>query len=248
LIGTSIDVTESRKHEAQILAKNQELSKINSELDNFVYSVSHDLRSPLLSIKGLLSLVMKSPGIEEKLIQYLKLADQSVGRLDETIKEILDYSRNARLKADITEVNLKDSLEQIFTDLRFVDNQQVEFRMDIQGSPIIRTDKTRIQILLKNIIGNSVKYKKANIMDSFVDVNVSRIDDELVIRISDNGEGIPEKHLAKIFEMFYRATHTGVGTGLGLYICREIVNKLGGSIDVQSEYTVGTTVTIKLPQ
>ena len=99
---------------------------------------------------------------------------------DETIKEILDYSRNARLNAEMTEVNLKDSLEQIFSDLRFVDNQKVEFRMDIQGSPIIRSDKTRIQILLKNIIGNSVKYKKANITDSFVDVNVSRIDDELV--------------------------------------------------------------------
>ena len=68
-----------------------------------------------------------------------------------------------------------------------------------------------------------------------------------MIRVTDNGEGIQPKHLDKIFDMFYRGTHTGVGTGLGLYICKEIASKLGGNVTVQSEHKMGTTVTIKLP-
>ena len=247
LTGTSIDVTDARRQESQILQKNEELSKINAELDNFVYSVSHDLRSPLLSIKGLLTLITKSHGLDEKIMQYLKLADQSVGRLDDTIKEILDYSRNARLKATLSDFNIAELVEQIFADLRFIDSGNVQFTLDLEGEPIIHSDKARVNILLKNIISNSVKYKKPDILDAFVKVHVFRAQDALMIRVTDNGEGIQPKHLDKIFDMFYRGTHTGVGTGLGLYICKEIASKLGGNVTVQSEHKMGTTVTIKLP-
>ncbi len=247
LTGTSVDVTEVRQYEAQMLSKNQELSKINSELDNFVYSISHDLRSPLLSIQGLLTLAMKSPGLDDKIMQYLRLADQSAGRLDETIKEILDYSRNARLEAHFNSFDMRELVEQIFADLRFADNQSLDMSFVEQGSSIIYSDKLRMTILLKNIIGNAVKYKRKTIADAFVKFVMARDEQSLIFTIHDNGEGIQAKHVEKIFDMFYRATHTGVGTGLGLYICQEIIKKLQGSIDVASVFGEGTTVTIKIP-
>jgi len=202
LIGTAIDVTEIKQYERAILTKNQELKKINSELDNFVYSVSHDLRSPLLSIKGILSLVFNGSQIDEMTTNYLKLAEKSVIRLDETIQEILEYSRNARLEVNYEEFDVDTMIQTIFEDLKFSTSENFEFNFKITGNPIIHSDKSRVEILLKNLIGNSVKYQRKDIQNPFVLVDFTHSDlNEIKFTISDNGEGIPEKHLTKIFDM-----------------------------------------------
>lgn len=248
LIGTAIDVTEIKQYERAILTKNQELKKINSELDNFVYSVSHDLRSPLLSIKGILSLVFNGSQIDEMTTNYLKLAEKSVIRLDETIQEILEYSRNARLEVNYEEFDVATMIQTIFEDLKFSTSENFEFNFKITGNPIIHSDKSRVEILLKNLIGNSVKYQRKDIQNPFVLVDFTHSDlNEIKFTISDNGEGIPEKHLTKIFDMFYRASSSSQGTGLGLYICKEIVNKLSAKIEIQSKQNEGTIVHLSIP-
>lgn len=249
LIGTAIDITEIKQFENDILTKNDELKKINAELDNFVYSVSHDLRSPLLSIKGILSLVFNSSQIDEMTTNYLKLAEKSVIRLDETIQEILEYSRNARLEVSYEEFDVSAMIETIFEDLKFSTSDTFEFNYSISGSPMIYSDKSRINILLKNLIGNSVKYQRRDIQNPFVQIDFTRTNkNELNFIITDNGEGIPEKHLAKIFDMFYRASSSSQGTGLGLYICKEIVNKLNARIEIQSKQNEGTIVQLSIPE
>lgn len=249
LIGTAIDVTEIKQFERAILTKNQELKKINSELDNFVYSVSHDLRSPLLSIKGILSLVFNGSQIDEMTTSYLKLAEKSVIRLDETIQEILEYSRNARLEVNYEEFDVSVMIETIFEDLKFSTAENFEFKFNVKGSSIIHSDKSRINILLKNLIGNSVKYQQKEIPNPFVLVDFVHADNkEFKFTISDNGEGIPEKHLSKIFDMFYRASSSSQGTGLGLYICKEIVTKLNAKIEIQSKPNDGTIVQLSIPE
>lgn len=249
LIGTAIDVTEIKQYERAILSKNEELKKINAELDRFVYSVSHDLRSPLLSIKGILSLVFNSSQIDEMTTNYLKLAEKSVIRLDETIQEILEYSRNARLEISYEEFDVSTMIETIFEDLKFSTSDTFEFNYSIKGSPIIFTDKSRINILLKNLIGNSVKYQRRDIQNPFVKLDFTRMENnQLNFTVTDNGEGIPEKHLSKIFDMFYRASSSSQGTGLGLYICKEIVNKLNANIEIQSKQNEGTIVQLSIPE
>jgi signal transduction histidine kinase len=115
------------------------------------------------------------------------------------------------------------------------------------GDTPFYSDLMRINAILKNTIGNAVKYRKKDISNPEVfmtiDVNLERL--HLIIK--DNGEGIPENSLPKVFDMFYRASKSSNGTGLGLYICKEIINKLGGEISIESQLGIGTTVSIMLP-
>lgn len=242
------DITTEKKFQEEIIHKNIELKKINAELDNFVYSISHDLRAPLLSIKGILRLITMKEKLGETATNYLKMADSSVDRLDLTVQEILDYSRNARLDLQITEFDLTSVVEDIFNDLRYGTEREISFTLHLEGPAIIQSDRYRIATLLKNIIGNSVKYRNRKINNSKVEVSVVRANDQTEISVTDNGIGIAEHNIDKIFEMFYRASSDVTGTGLGLYICKEILARLGGQIRVESELGEGTTMHITLPE
>lgn len=248
IIITGVDITNLKNIEKSVLKKNEELKKINTELDNFVYSVSHDLRSPLLSIKGILELILKTTVLDEKITNYLNLAKTSTIRLDGTIQEILEYSKNARHELELEVFNVQELVQQIYDDLKFTDNMAVNFEMDIQGSPIIYSDKKRCNTLLKNLIGNSVKYKRNNIDNSFVKFSMNITHDNIQMLVVDNGMGISELSIGKVFDMFYRGTKLSAGTGLGLYICKEIVNKLRGEISVKSQLNIGTTFEINIPK
>ena len=246
IIVIGIDITEIKNIEKNILQKNEELKKINSELDNFVYSVSHDLRSPLLSVKGILSLIFKTAQLDPKVENYLKMAEKSILRLDETIQEILEYSRNARLGIQLDEVYLSDMVSAIYDDIKYSNTQKIRFSTEINFDGQIITDRARLNTVIKNVLGNAFKYLK-KVEESIVHFKAKKENSYLLIEITDNGEGISEEHLSKIFDMFYRASNTSAGTGLGLYICKEILNKMNGEINISSVKNEGTTVFIKIP-
>lgn len=238
---------EMRDAREDLEIKNTELSKINTELDKFVYSISHDLRSPLLSIKGIIQLIPVKEKISDATAKYLQMAEKSVNRLDQTIQEILDYSRNARLDLKLSSFSLVQMIEGIFADLRYANEYPVSFSLEVSGSTKIQSDKYRMDTLLKNIIGNAAKYRKTGENEHWVKVSISSLNNQHIIRVSDNGTGITEKSMPKIFDMFYRGSSSVSGTGLGLYICKEIVVRLEGTIEVESVYGVGSSFTITVP-
>jgi signal transduction histidine kinase len=238
-------VEDSNAVNKMLATKNDELKKTNAELDRFVYSVSHDLRSPLLSIHGIIDILKQKETLSDEGNQLLQLIINSIDRLDNSIIEILDYSRNARFDVEHVELDLEAILKQITTDLQHL--APVTFNFNFESSPIVTSDKFRLITILKNTISNSVKYRKQNQTDCFVNISVKRINNFIEITIADNGIGISEKSLPKIFDMFYRATSSVAGTGLGLYICKEMITKLGGTIKLQSELGIGTTVKISIP-
>ena len=248
LLGSSIDVTEQRLLQNSLSQKNEELLKANSELDKFVYSVSHDLRSPLLSIKGLLSLVVAMPELDAKVSEYLGMAQKSVTRLDETIGEILEYSRNSRLNLTFETFDVREMVEQIFEAHKFIVEEGFEFKTDILGDAKIHSDKARMHTLLRNLIGNAVKYRRKDAENQFVLFSLNRVEGEIIMKIKDNGEGIPEYVKPKVFEMFYRGSTTGAGTGLGLYICKQITDKLNGDIGVESRENEGAIFIVSIPE
>lgn len=183
------------------------------------------------------------PKLDAEIMEYLNMAESSVNRLDGTIQEILEYSRNARLEITMEPVQLCEMATQIFEDLKYAAADQIDFKLYCDSNSLIISDKTRINTLLKNIIGNAVKYRSKQ-REAVIEFSMKRINNKVAISIKDNGEGIPADSLEKIFNMFYRASKTSEGTGLGLYICKEIVTKLNGSITVDSQLGVGTTVNI----
>ncbi|MBU3713486.1 MAG: PAS domain S-box protein [Ferruginibacter sp.] len=242
------DITSEMELQNSLNQKNEELLKANSELDKFVYSVSHDLRSPLLSVKGLLSLVVAMPELDAKVMEYIVMAQKSVGRLDETIGEILEYSRNSRLNLTFESFNVQEMIEQIFDAHKFIVEEGFEFKLDITGDVNLYSDRARMNTLLRNLIGNAVKYRRREEENQFVLFSLKRSEGYIIMEVADNGEGIPDYVKPKIFEMFYRGSTTGTGTGLGLYICSQIAEKLNGFIKAESEHGKGAIFIVEIPE
>ncbi len=246
LAGFFMDVTRRRNDQQAILNNNIELKKINSELDNFVYSVSHDLRSPLLAILGLVQLINNHHQSAESLQKYITMIAASAARMDDTIKEILEYSRNARLAVEVNLVEFRPLIEEIFEDVRHISTEKINLELKIKQEISFHSDNKRISTLIKNIISNAVKYRKKGQVESFININILVTPEEAILRFEDNGEGIEAIHQERIFDMFYRASNSAPGTGLGLYICKEILNNIGGTITLDSVAGEGSVFTVTI--
>lgn len=238
---------ERKKSDKALREQNEELVKINRELDSFVYSVSHNLRAPLMSVLGLLNLA-KLNDRKEEMDQYFEMMEHSIQKLDYTLKEILDYSRNARKDVDAQLVNIREVVDDSIARLLYMEgSERVTKNVDVIEQSPLYGDPYRLLVILNNLLSNSIKYrdpeKEQNIVHFYITIEKKL----LTIKVQDNGIGIPETLLPKIFNMFYRATERSEGAGLGLYIVRETVQKLNGKIDVHSEPGVGTTFEIEIP-
>jgi signal transduction histidine kinase len=242
------DEINTRKEAEEKLQKtNHELSKRNTELDNFVYSVSHDLRAPIASVLGLINLAKKDTDLEMKNI-YLEKINNSALQQDNFIREILDQSRNSRLDVKKEEILFEPLIDETFNQLKFATStgQSVERIVNInQKAPFI-SDRWRIKVILNNIISNAIRYRNGK--DPVIRVNVDIDDHKVKLEVEDNGKGIAKEHLDKVYRMFYRATDDGAGSGLGLYIVKETIDKLNGSIRIESEVGKGTTVKLEIPE
>ncbi len=242
------DITQSINADRKLKRKNKVLKKLNSELDKFVYRASHDLRAPLSSILGLIGLANLQENDKET-VHYLELMKKSVYKLDNFIQQIVHYSRNVRVSIKPEVIDLAEMLEKIFENLQFMPKAtRVQKEIDIQttGKNIV-TDSFRLEVILNNLISNAFRYANTSQEISFVKIQIFWKNNFFVINISDNGQGIDEVHLPKIFDMFYKATDQNTGSGLGLYIVKEAVQVLKGSITVQSTLKKGTTFTLKIP-
>ena len=246
-IVSGLDITKIKKYQSELLDKNNELLKINSELDNFVYSVSHDLRSPLLAINGLIKLVMSSKRIDAENADYINLILKSVVKLDGTINDILDYSRNIRLNLKYEIIDVEKIVSEQFNDLKFSSDKRIELNFLSKINTHVISDRVRFTSIIKNLLSNSIKYCKKN-EDGIVKFEISENDNYHIFELTDNGIGIAEEHIKNVFEMFYRATEFSVGTGLGLYIVQESLNKLNGKISISSKLNIGTKIVFEIPK
>lgn len=241
------DITELKKSQFKLIDKNRDLEKVNSELDSFVYRVSHDLRAPLTSILGLISL-MKIETSHEKISEYIDLQEKSIIKLDLFIKEIINLSRNSRLGITVSKIDFNVLLDEIFESQNYnMAAEKVKRIYVIEENLSFYTDRQRLSIILNNLISNSLKYVNPHKDEPFVEVNVYSEGDNCIIVVSDNGIGISEIYIPKIFKMFFRATQDFNGSGLGLYIVKETIEKLKGKITVKSKTRFGTTFKVVLP-
>jgi signal transduction histidine kinase len=236
--------------EKALRQQNEELTKINKELDQFVYSVSHNLRSPLMSVLGLLNLARTD--LQEKKTahfeEYFRMMDESVNKLDETLKEIIDYSKNSRIEVLKEKISIVKLLEGCFRKLKYLEGADgFESRIRTIDSESFYSDPYRLSVVFTNLISNAIKYRDFNKTKSFIHIDFTTDQSITKIRVEDNGIGIDPRYLPHIFEMFYRATSKSQGAGLGLYIAKQMIENLGGTISVESTLQVGTTFTVEIP-
>jgi signal transduction histidine kinase len=241
------DISGTKKAEKILTQKNMELRKTNAELDNFVYSTSHELRAPLMSVLGLINLLELETNTVEH-VMYVDLMKESIQKLDQIIHDIIDYSRNARFDVKLSPVDFNFLLEKTINNLKYIPGfEMIDIRLNVQGDALFLSDKRRVEIILNNLLSNSLRFYNPDAAQSFVDVMIQTTAKQVLIRVKDNGIGIPAKHLPRIFEMFFRGYEQSTGSGIGLYIVREIVEKLNGTIRVESEEGKGSAFTITLP-
>jgi PAS domain S-box-containing protein len=224
----------------------EELKVRNMELDHFVYKVSHDLRAPLASILGLINL-SKLEDDRETQEYYVELMRVQVEKLDQFIHDILSHSKNLNLDVVTSEINFEEIIETCFSDLAYLDAaSDINKTVNVSGA-IFYSDKWRISEIFRNLISNAIKYSNPESTNKIVNISVAVDRKECRVIIEDNGLGIPEEYLPKIFDMFYRGTDISDGSGIGLYIVKNAIEKLEGKMDIKSESNVGTTFTITLP-
>lgn len=247
LVGTLIDIDSRKRNEAELALKNEQLAKTNEELDRFVYSASHDMRAPLSSLLGLIHLSEKTDKPEEVAL-FLQMMKDRIKTMEGFIKEVTDYSRNTRLGLTLAPVKLETMAREVLQTLAYsVVNKKVRIEIQIDPTLEILTDPNRLKVIINNLVSNAYKYHQFDQPDPFILISAIKKDDYVLITVKDNGTGISKEHHSRIFDMFYRASESSEGSGLGLYIVKETLDKLDGSISVQSTAGEGAEFTVTLP-
>jgi signal transduction histidine kinase len=222
--------------------------KTRAELDFLIYSISHDLRSPLLAVKGLFTLIKDFEKLNPEYSTYFALAEGSVDRLDQSIYDILDFADNAKIELKAESFDMREMVQEIFNDLKFLTKLPVNFQIEIEGSEMLYGDKKRLKTIIKNLAANAVKYSRIDAADAFVKFKMCQDNDQIEFQVEDNGIGILSEQHQKIFDMFYRHANDNNGSGLGLFIVKEVLSKLGGTVKLDSIEGKGSVFKISIPK
>lgn len=234
-------------HGMELIERNRELNKTNAELDRFVYSTSHDLRAPLTSLMGLIHITQDTTSPQE-INKYLAMMKDRVYSLDKFIKDITDYSRNNRLEINNETIPLEALALEVWESLKFApEARRINFEVNISQDVTVESDKNRLKVIMSNLISNAIRYHDERKEEQFIRLHVEVRDRSFYLKVEDNGQGIASEYHNRIFDMFYRANEKSKGSGLGLYIVKEALSKLSGSIHLESSPGIGSTFTIRLP-
>lgn len=233
-------------YKAKIDLRNKmtELEKTNDELNRFIYSISHELRAPLVSVIGIINLV-KMEDLYHSSGEYWSLIETCSNKLDYYIQKTLQYYKNTKDIPDHSEIDFKQLVGELI-DLHTYSDKDTGFNVTIHQNVKFVGDAFRIEVILSNLISNAIKYQKSNEQNKTVNIEIDVTDHQANININDNGMGILKEHLEKIFTQFFKSKMHH-GSGLGLFIVKEALNKINGTINVSSNIEDGTTFKITIP-
>lgn len=249
VMATIIDITERKKTESLIREKNEELSKLNVELSEFAYSASHDLKAPLASIAGTLQFVeedLRDGNLDEVGANVVR-AQELAQRLAIRIEDLLALAKSDSLESELSELTVSELVDEVWQTLVSDKSLPVYLATDFMHKEPFHTQPARLYIILENLLSNAIKYKKSSTDDVLVEVKTWDTGDQFYLSVKDNGIGIPDEHLTKIFGLFKRGPRTGeAGSGVGLALVKKNADRLGGRVEVSSSGE-GSIFTIALP-
>jgi signal transduction histidine kinase len=236
--GVQTDITDRKKTERELIESNQ-------ELDTFFYKASHDLKGPLASVMGIVNLARLEMH-DEEIEKYFNMIETSVKRLDRTLLDLIELAKTRKGSSKLILINLKSIVDEILLSLRHVSGfSKINFEVKIDHHAEIMADKVLLLSVLQNLIHNAINY--CNHDSPWVKIAVITTDDGVEIEIADNGKGIPDAIRNRVFEMFYRGNTESTGSGLGLFIVKNALDKMKGTIDLKSRDGQGTVFTVRIP-
>jgi signal transduction histidine kinase len=235
---------------SQISKKVETDSLVHStkELEAFIYNASHDLKGPVAASQGLVHLAMESKDPKE-VKEYLDLIRLSMEKLDQILLGLHEVALIRHGKPELTKINLENTLYTLLNNFKGYPNfQNIKFIIRNEARRDFFSDEILIQSILRNIIENGIKYAKPGASDSYVKILITEAETGIRIEIADNGIGISEQFHEKIFDSFFRATGISSGSGLGLYIVKNAMDKLKGKIEIfSSKESSGTLFHLFFP-
>lgn len=240
-VGIMKDITLKKEMEKMLIEKNK-------ELELFMYRASHDLKGPLSTTKGLLNFAIDECR-DNNMLHYLQMMRQSNEKLENILSDLMEIVIIREGVVEKTETDMNKLIQDVISEseLRVGKLEEISIVTNVEINEKIKLDVKLMKIILRNVISNAVKYTFNSSTHPYVMVNAATNGNELLIEVSDNGIGINERHINKVFDMFYRATDVSTGTGLGLYITKNAIDKLKGEIALLSREKHGTTVTMIIP-
>lgn len=244
---TNRQVSEIEEKSKLLKKRNKDLKKLNHELDSFLYSTAHDLRSPLSSLMGLLQLAERDNKQPEMAI-YFGMMRTSIQRQEDFIQQIVSYSKNNKLTLQIEKIALEKLLRDVLESHKYMpEAERILVWVDIREETPLYSDKNRLVTLFNNLISNAIRYADGQKEKQWIRITGRVTATEAFIEFADNGIGIEADHLHRIFDMFYRANLSSKGSGLGLFIFRETIQKLKGHVSVESRPKEGTKFSLRIP-
>jgi signal transduction histidine kinase len=250
LLVVARDITEYTLLQEELKKRNKELLKTNNDLDNFIYTASHDLRSPITNIEGLLHTLkatLKSERTDtlHEADDILEMIDKTINKFKRTIVDLTEISKVQRTdEEDIHTINCLEIIEDVLFSIQDkVTDSGARISIDTSACNQLIFSTKNFKSIVYNLLSNAIKYRHPNRV-SEIKIFTKQLNDAVLLSIEDNGLGISPAHLPKLFSMFKRF-HTHVeGTGIGLYIIKRIIDNAGGEIEVQSELNKGTTFNV----
>jgi len=242
-IGSTAVVTDITK----IMEYEENLEKINLELNTFIYKASHDLKGPLSSSVGIINMCKENID-DMNILSNLDLISSSLDKLDRILQDLTQITliRQGQLKIQPIKIKpLLDNIVQTFS--HHPDFEKTNVIIEHKLRRPLASDAEILGIIVRNLFENALKYRKIGAENSFIKITTASKNKKIVITIADNGIGIPEKYHKSIYNMFVRASTISWGSGLGLYSVKNAVEKLKGTIKLKSEENKGTTFTLHLP-
>ncbi|NDC40003.1 MAG: hybrid sensor histidine kinase/response regulator [Chitinophagia bacterium] len=232
---------------SMLKVKNAELRLAYDELGKFAYSVTHDIRGPLLSVLGALEIAHNTDDNDE-IKEILQMMGVALTKLDEYIRGLHEYYSLKRGQLVYEQVNFTELVEDILGFFKITGVKgHIETSHVIEENGAFFSDIISIKIILTNLLSNAFKYQRKDATDKHVDIKIKAEPRQAVIEVTDNGIGIHQDHIGNIFTMFYRATNQNTGSGFGLYNVKDALSKLNGTVEVTSELDKGTTFKITIP-
>lgn len=224
----------------------QDLIRSNKDLEQFAYVASHDLQEPLRMVSSFTQLLAKHYGgqLDEKAAEYINYAVDGSKKMQKLIEDLLKFSRIGQVTHDLEEVDLNDVLDEILKDFSLL-MSETKTKVTCEQMPTITANRSQMRHLFQNFISNAIKFRDK---DPVVTITSKESDDDWSFEVRDNGIGIERKYLERIFVIFQRlhSREEYKGTGIGLAVCKKIVENYGGQISVESEVGKGTTFTFNL--
>jgi PAS domain S-box-containing protein len=243
-----VDITAQKALEESLKEQTEELGRENHRLEMFTYRATHDLKAPLASVLGLIDILRMEQEAEQR-EAYLQMMEKSIHRLNDLIRDIVDYAKNVSEAVRREKIDFQELVADVLASLEHMEHAEaIEKTITIHQTHEFYSDEHRLNRVLENLISNAYKYSSTHRRDGFVQVEVKVTPHKAHIQVRDNGQGIDPAHHDKIFTMFYRASEQGDGSGLGLYLVKDTVEQMGGTITVSSAVGQGTCFTLDIPQ